>query len=84
MMTTSNEPKSEGDDSGLRRVIDNTYMNPLFINESLAAEENDDDVDDDDEDYEFSGIAKLAMMDDDEFSDYLLEYAKQFNKSRGK
>ena len=81
-MTQSNESKSEGDDSGLRRVIDNTYINPLFIDESLAAEENDDDVDDDDEDYEPSGIAKLAMMEEDEFIEYMSNYAEEYKKSR--
>jgi len=81
-MTQINESKDDGDDSALRRVIDDTYINPLFIDESLAAEENDDDVDDDDEGYEPSGIAKIAMMDDDEYVEYMREYLIEYKKTR--
>jgi len=40
------------------------------------------DVDDDDEDYEPSGLAKLAMMEEDEFIEYMSNYAEEYKKSR--
>ena len=80
-MTQSNEPKSEGDDSALRRVINNTLYNPLFVDKSLA--DNDDD-DDDDEKYEPSEIAKLAMMDEDEYAKHIAEYMKRYRESNNK
>ena len=83
-MVQSNNPKSEGDDSALRRFIDSTHINPLFIDESLAAEEADDDVDDDDEDYEPSGVEKLALMEDDEYDEYITEYMKQYREQNNK
>ncbi|MAH49215.1 hypothetical protein CMI37_25545 [Candidatus Pacearchaeota archaeon] len=83
-MVQSNNPKSEGDDSALRRFIDSTHINPLFIDESLAAEEADDDVDDDDEDYEPSEIEKLAMMDEDEYVAYMLDYITEYKKKQGR
>ena len=83
-MTQSNEPKSEGDDSALRRFINSTHINPLFIDESLAEEENDDDIDDDDEDYEPTELEKLSMMDEDEYVEYMANYIKEYKKSRDK
>jgi len=80
-MTQSNEPKSEGDDSALRRVINNTLYNPLYVDESLV--DNDDD-DDDDEKYEPSEIAKLAMMDEDEYAKHIAEYMKRYRESNNK
>ena len=81
-MPTEKEPKSEGDDSALRRVINNTYINPLYIDESLA--DNDDDDDDDDENYEPSELEKLAMMDEDEYVTYMAEYMKRHRESNNK
>jgi len=83
-MIQSNEPKSEGDDSALRRFINSTHINPLFIDESLAEEENDDDIDDDDEDYEPTELEKLSMMDEDEYVEYMANYIKEYKKSRDK
>ena len=80
-MTQSNEPKSEGDDSALRRVINNTLYNPLYVDESLV--DNDDD-DDDDEKYEPSEIAKLAMMDEEEYAKHIAEYMKRYRESNNK
>ena len=76
-MTQVSEPQSEGDDSALRRFINSTHINPLFVNESLAEEENDDDVDDDDEDYEPTELEKLSMMDEDEYVEYMANYIKE-------
>ena len=81
-MTQSNEPKSEGDNSALRRVINNTLYNPLYVDESLV--DNDDDDDDDDEKYEPSEIAKLAMMDEDEYAKHIAEYMKRYRESNNK
>ena len=78
-MIQSNEPKSEGDDSALRRFINSTHINPLFIDESLAEEENDDD-----EDYEPTELEKLSMMDEDEYVEYMANYIKEYKKSRDK
>jgi len=83
-MTQVSEPQSEGDDSALRRFINSTHINPLFVNESLAEEENDDDVDDDDEDYEPTELEKLSMMDEDEYVEYMANYIKEYKKSRDK
>ena len=80
-MPTEKGPKSEGDDSALRRVINNTYINPLYIDESLV--DNDDD-DDDDEKYEPSEIEKLAMMDEDEYVKHMAEYMKRYRESNNK
>ena len=80
-MPTEKGPKSEGDNSALRRVIKNTLYNPLFVDESLV--DNDDD-DDDDEKYEPSEIAKLAMMDEDEYVEYMAEYMKQYREQNNK
>ena len=81
-MTQSNEPKSEGDNSALRRVIKNTLYNPLYVDESLV--DNDDDDDDDDEKYEPSEIEKLAMMDEDEYVKHMAEYMKLHRESNNK
>ena len=83
-MIQSNEPKSEGDDSALRRFINSTHINPLFIDERLAEEENDDDIDDDEEDYEPTELEKLSMMDEDEYVEYMANYIKEYKKSRDK
>ena len=80
-MPTEKGPKSEGDDSALRRVINNTLYNPLYVDESLV--DNDDD-DDDDEKYEPSEIAKLAMMDEDEYAKHIAEYMKRYRESNNK
>ena len=50
----------------------------------IKAEEADDDVDDDDEDYEPSEIEKLAMMDEDEYVAYMLDYITEYKKKQGK
>tara|TARA_R100000306_G_C4305200_1_gene107248 strand:- start:100 stop:342 length:243 start_codon:yes stop_codon:yes gene_type:complete len=80
-MPTEKGSKSEGDNSALRRVIKNTLYNPLFVDESLA--DNDDD-DDDDENYEPSELEKLAMMDEDEYVEYMAEYMKRYRESNNK
>ena len=81
-MPTEKGPKSEGDNSALRRVIKNTLYNPLFVDESLA--DNDDDDDDDDENYEPSELEKLAMMDEDEYVEHMAEYMKLHRESNNK
>ena len=83
-MTQISESQSEGDDSALRRFINSTHINPLFVDESLAEEENDDDIDDDDEDYEPTELEKLSMMDEDEYVEYMANYIKEYKKSRDK
>jgi hypothetical protein len=80
-MPTEKEPKSEGDDSALRRVINNTLYNPLFVDESFAEDEDDDD---EDEEYEPSELAKLAMMDEDEYVEHMAEYMKRHRESNNK
>ena len=82
-MTQISESQSEGDDSALRRFINSTHINPLFVDESLA-EENDDDIDDDDEDYEPTELEKLSMMDEDEYVKYMAEYMKRYRESNNK
>ena len=84
VMATEKAPQGDGDDSALRRFINSTHINPLFIDESLAAEENDDDVDDDDADYEPSELEKLAMMDEDEYVEYMAEYMKRHREINNK
>ena len=85
-MATEKEPKSEGDDSGLRRVIANTLYNPLFVDESLVEDDkdDDDDLEAEEEEYEPSELEKLAMMDEDEYVTYMAEYMKRHRENNNK
>ena len=69
------------DDKALQDLFDTVHYSVELVDTSPDEDEDDPD---DDEKYEPSEIAKLAMMDEDEYAKHIAEYMKRYRESNNK